>query len=30
MEKGRSCGACHDGKAAFSVKANCASCHKAA
>ena len=28
MEKGRSCGACHDGKAAFSVKANCASCHK--
>ncbi|MDR3578404.1 MAG: cytochrome c3 family protein [Oryzomonas sp.] len=29
MEKGRSCGACHDGKAAFSVKANCATCHKA-
>jgi c(7)-type cytochrome triheme protein len=28
MEKGRSCGACHNGKAAFSVKANCATCHK--
>ena len=28
MEKGRSCGACHDGKVAFSVKANCATCHK--
>ncbi|GFE61886.1 cytochrome c3 family protein [Geobacter sp. AOG2] len=29
MEKGKSCGACHNGKAAFSVKANCATCHKA-
>ena len=28
MEKGKSCGACHDGKTAFSVKANCATCHK--
>ncbi|KAB0665593.1 cytochrome c3 family protein [Oryzomonas japonica] len=28
MEKGKSCGACHNGKEAFSVKANCASCHK--
>jgi len=30
MEKGQSCGACHDGKAAFGVKeqANCAKCHK--
>lgn len=29
MEKGKSCGACHDGKKAFSVSANCATCHKA-
>jgi c(7)-type cytochrome triheme protein len=28
MEKGKSCGACHDGKKAFSVDANCATCHK--
>ena len=28
MEKGRSCGACHDGKAAFTVRENCARCHK--
>ena len=28
MEKGKSCGACHDGKTAFTVAANCASCHK--
>jgi c(7)-type cytochrome triheme protein len=28
MEKGKSCGACHNGKTAFSVKANCATCHK--
>jgi len=28
MEAGSSCGSCHDGKTAFSVKANCASCHK--
>ena len=29
MEKGKSCGACHNGKTAFSVKQNCAMCHKA-
>jgi len=29
MEKGKSCGACHNGKIAFSVKENCATCHKA-
>lgn len=30
MEKGQSCGACHNGKASFSVKekADCAKCHK--
>lgn len=28
MEKGQSCGECHDGKTAFSVKENCATCHK--
>ena len=28
MEKGKSCGACHDEKSAFSVTANCAVCHK--
>lgn len=28
MEAGKSCGSCHDGKTAFSVKENCASCHK--
>lgn len=28
MEKGVSCGACHDEKQAFSVKGNCAKCHK--
>lgn len=27
MESGNSCGACHDGKTAFSVKANCDRCH---
>jgi c(7)-type cytochrome triheme protein len=27
MEKGKSCGACHDGKKAFGVKANCEKCH---
>ena len=27
MENGRSCGACHNGKKAFSVKANCTTCH---
>lgn len=28
MQKGKSCGACHNGKKAFSVKGNCATCHK--
>ena len=28
MQKGTSCGACHDGKKAFSVKGDCAKCHK--
>jgi c(7)-type cytochrome triheme protein len=28
MQKGKSCGACHNGKAAFSVKGDCAKCHK--
>lgn len=28
MEAGKSCGSCHDGKTAFSVKENCAACHK--
>jgi c(7)-type cytochrome triheme protein len=28
MEEGKSCGACHDGKAGFTVKENCATCHK--
>lgn len=28
MENGRSCGACHDGKGAFTVRENCARCHK--
>lgn len=28
MEKGKSCGACHDGKAAFSVKEKCEACHR--
>lgn len=28
MNKGQSCGACHNGKQAFTVKGNCASCHK--
>jgi len=27
MEKGRSCGACHNGTRAFDVKANCQKCH---
>lgn len=32
MEKGQSCGTCHNGQAAFGVKeqANCAKCHKKA
>lgn len=28
MEKGKSCGSCHDDRQAFSVKGNCARCHK--
>ena len=28
MEAGKSCGACHDGKTAFTVKGSCATCHK--
>jgi len=28
MEKGKSCGACHDGKTAFTVKEQCKSCHQ--
>jgi c(7)-type cytochrome triheme protein len=27
MQKGKSCGACHNGKSAFSVKGDCARCH---
>lgn len=27
MEKGRACGACHNGKKAFSVTSNCTTCH---
>ena len=28
MEKGKSCGACHNGKAAFGVKDQCERCHQ--
>jgi c(7)-type cytochrome triheme protein len=28
MEQGKSCGGCHDGKTAFSVKEKCEACHK--
>jgi c(7)-type cytochrome triheme protein len=28
MQKDKSCGSCHNGKTAFSVKGNCATCHK--
>lgn len=28
MRKGKSCGACHNGKRAFDVKGNCGNCHK--
>ena len=28
MDSGKSCGACHDSKTAFSVKENCATCHR--
>jgi c(7)-type cytochrome triheme protein len=30
MEGGKSCGACHDGSTAFSVKGDCATCHSRA
>ncbi len=28
MQKGKSCGACHNGKKAFDVKSECNNCHK--
>jgi len=28
MNQGKSCGACHNGKDAFSTKGNCSKCHK--
>lgn len=28
METQKSCGACHDGKSAFTVKENCEKCHQ--
>lgn len=28
MQKGKSCGACHNGKKSFDVKADCNNCHK--
>ena len=28
MQKGQSCGACHNGKKAFGVKSQCGNCHK--
>jgi len=28
MRSGKSCGACHNGKTAFSVKGDCAKCHR--
>ncbi len=28
MRSGKSCGTCHNGKKAFSVKGDCAKCHK--
>lgn len=28
MQKGESCGACHNGKKAFDVKQSCTQCHK--
>ena len=28
MQKGKSCGVCHNGKKAFDVKADCNKCHK--
>mgnify|MGYP001564995636 FL=1 len=28
MQKGKSCGACHNSKKAFEIKSNCNNCHK--
>ena len=28
MNQGKSCGACHNGKVAFTTKGNCSKCHK--
>jgi len=28
MQKGQSCGSCHNGKRAFDLKGNCDNCHK--
>jgi c(7)-type cytochrome triheme protein len=28
MQKGKSCGACHNGKKGFDIKSNCGNCHK--
>ena len=28
MQKGKSCGACHNGKKAFDVSSDCSNCHK--
>lgn len=28
MQKGKYCGSCHNGKTAFSVKTDCARCHR--
>lgn len=28
MQKGKSCGACHNGKTAFNVKGECTRCHR--
>ena len=28
MQRGKSCGACHNGKTAFSVRGDCIKCHK--
>ena len=28
MQKGQSCGACHNGKKSFDIKSNCGNCHK--
>ena len=30
MQQGKSCGSCHDGKSAFSVKGDCVKCHQVA